>query len=112
MIAVDALIRAIGPAGAISAVGMFVLIAAVGAGAAVIIKFVAALARLMRCVIAFLTDWNGTEERPGVPARPGVLERLARIEILVSDDLSGTVARIEAKLDDHLCDRERGPCAR
>lgn len=25
----------------------------------------------------FLDDWNGEPERPGVPARPGVMQRLA-----------------------------------
>jgi|SRR5690606_6239788 len=28
----------------------------------------------------FLDDWNGEPERPGVPARPGVMQRLAANE--------------------------------
>ncbi|MBP2331230.1 hypothetical protein JOF56_011615 [Kibdelosporangium banguiense] len=28
----------------------------------------------------FLEDWNGEPERPGVPAKPGVMERLRAIE--------------------------------
>lgn len=28
----------------------------------------------------FLDDWTGEEERPGVPARPGVMDRLGQLE--------------------------------
>jgi hypothetical protein len=28
----------------------------------------------------FLEDWNGEPERPGVPGRPGMMERVANIE--------------------------------
>lgn len=36
--------------------------------------------KLMRRLDNLLEDWNGTEARPGVPRRPGVMERLERIE--------------------------------
>lgn len=38
------------------------------------------LRRLMRRLDNLLEDWNGSEARPGVPRRPGVMERLERIE--------------------------------
>lgn len=36
--------------------------------------------RLLRMVDAFADDWQGTEDRPGVPGRPGVMKRLCGIE--------------------------------
>ena len=38
------------------------------------------LRKLMRRLDNLLEDWNGTDARPGVPRRPGVMERLERIE--------------------------------
>lgn len=38
------------------------------------------LRKLMRRLDNLLEDWNGAEARPGVPRRPGVMERLERIE--------------------------------
>jgi len=37
-----------------------------------------------------LDDWRGTESRPGVPRRPGVMERLEKIEADVSAVLKNT----------------------
>lgn len=36
--------------------------------------------RLTRRVEEFMDDWAGEEERPGVPGRPGVMERVSAIE--------------------------------
>lgn len=47
--------------------------------------------RIVRRVDEFLDDWRGTASRPGVDARPGVMERLGRIE--------DGQARVEARLD-------------
>jgi hypothetical protein len=33
----------------------------------------------------FLDDWAGHEERAGVPARPGVLERLQSVETMLTE---------------------------
>lgn len=38
------------------------------------------LRKLMHRLDNLLEDWNGSEARPGVPRRPGVMERLERIE--------------------------------
>lgn len=35
---------------------------------------------IIRKTLQFLEDWNGESERPGVPARKGLMERLASIE--------------------------------
>lgn len=36
-------------------------------------------------VSGFLRDWHGEPERPGVPARAGVMERLERTELSITD---------------------------
>lgn len=38
------------------------------------------LIRTARQIDQLLEDWNGTRPRPGVQARPGVMERLEKIE--------------------------------
>lgn len=43
-------------------------------------RFVRAAVRIGRRVNVFFDDWYGQEGRPGVPARPGVLERVKGIE--------------------------------
>ncbi|MFM9590686.1 hypothetical protein ACKI16_29290 [Streptomyces scabiei] len=63
------------------------LVLAVGTGAWRIVRF---LVRLGKRVEQYLTDWYGEPERPGVPARPGVLVRLQGVE----SDLTGINARL------------------
>ena len=48
--------------------------------AGVLVGFGVWLRKLMRRLDNLLEDWNGVEARPGVPRRPGVMERLERIE--------------------------------
>lgn len=54
------------------------------AGGGVAVATMLALAvkafRGVRRVSHFLDDWFGEESRPGVPARPGVMERLDSVE--------------------------------
>lgn len=45
----------------------------------------------------FADDWQGTEERPGVPARPGVMERLASFDDRLYS-VDARVVRIEHEL--------------
>lgn len=63
----------------------------------------------------FLEDWTGTEERPGVPARPGVMVRLQVIEDQLHADHGTTlrdavnrvehgVRRVEDSLAAHLAE--------
>lgn len=62
--------------------------ALVWGGAATVLSAVGALlwravrgvVRLGRRVDQFMDDWAGEEGRPGVPARPGVMERVSAIE--------------------------------
>jgi len=48
------------------------------------------MSRQMHRVSQMLDDWRGTEPRPGVPRRPGVMERLEKIETDVSEVLRKT----------------------
>lgn len=48
------------------------------------------MSRQMHRVGQMLDDWRGTEARPGVPRRPGVMERLEKIEADVSAVLKNT----------------------
>lgn len=43
----------------------------------------------------FLDDWNGEPARPGVEARPGFPERIARLEKLVTRIEEGLGQRVE-----------------
>jgi hypothetical protein len=57
----------------------------------------------------FMEDWFGEEDRPGVPGREGVMQRLLNIELEVKPNGGGSIKdavnRIEAKVqkvDDRL----------
>lgn len=53
--------------------------------------------RVARRFDEFADDWQGTESRPGVPARAGVMSRLARFEVsLVS--LHDRIGAVEHEL--------------
>lgn len=63
------------------------LLLAIGGAAAALLALIALLSYLIRPIRrlsdrmeVFHTDWYGQAARPGVPARPGVVERLANIE--------------------------------
>lgn len=59
----------------------------------VMIGMIAWMTRQMHRVSQMLDDWRGTEARPGVPRRPGVMERLEKIE----NDVSRVVKNTEEK---------------
>jgi hypothetical protein len=59
----------------------------------VMIGMIAWMSRQMHRVSQMLDDWRGTEARPGVPRRPGVMERLEKIE----NDVSRVVKNTEEK---------------
>lgn len=64
------------------------------------------LVRLLKSTSEFLDDWKGELERPGFPARPGIPERVARIEAQLQTNggmsLRDQTNRVEAKLDAHI----------
>lgn len=72
---------------------------------------------VLRRVGHFLDDFLGEEERPGIPARPGVLERLQAVEVALAevryhvqpnggrsahDRLIERVDTLAARLDEHI----------
>lgn len=85
---------------------LFVIIA-IGGAEEVIRRLIGKpVARAWRKVDKFLDTWNGEPERDGLPARPGLVDRVIRIEYQVHnngggsmkddvDDLKKTVNRIE-----------------
>lgn len=79
----------IGPAAAAVAVGIWRLLLAVH--------------RLFSKVDEFIDDWRGTDSRPGVPRRSGVMERLDNIEHELKpnsgESLRDAVNRIEDQLN-------------
>jgi hypothetical protein len=52
----------------------------IGGGAGVLIAGGRWMFGTLRKVNDFLEDWRGEEPRPGYPGRPGVLERLVKLE--------------------------------
>lgn len=69
-------------------------IAFVGGGAWVIRK----IHRFNTKFDDFLEDWNGSDERPGVPHRPGVMERLSQQDNALKC-IEGRVVAVEAELN-------------
>lgn len=73
-------------------------------GAATAVLAVLALAgwawrKLGRPVRDFLTDWRGQPERPGVPARCGVMERLERIDWHIGNGRDVPLRQVVEHLD-------------
>jgi hypothetical protein len=78
-------------------------------GGVVVVK----LLRVIKRVGDFVDDWQGEPARRGVPARPGVMERLESIEGQLrpngGSSLRDAVNRVEqttARLDEHLTPQE------
>ncbi|CAM5609277.1 hypothetical protein GCM10010329_17460 [Streptomyces spiroverticillatus] len=67
------------------------LVAVTGA-VTVVWRATRAARRLARRVDEFVDDWQGTEARPGVPGRPGVMARLVDIE----QQIAGTAEQLAA----------------
>jgi hypothetical protein len=90
---------------------LYYLIAVVGGGAGLIAGFIKFVWPMMRSIRNFLSGWEGEPARPGVEARPGVMERLQVIEFDVKaikhevhlnsgQSIKDTVVRTEGKIDD------------
>ncbi|WP_051710125.1 hypothetical protein [Streptomyces sp. NRRL S-350] len=75
--------------------GALTLAAAVGALAW---KAVRGALRLGGKIEQFIDDWNGEPERPGVPARLGVMERVGGIEDRMAG-IENRVARVEEQMN-------------
>ncbi len=62
-----------------------------------------AVRRIARTVDDFAEDWNGTPERRGVPARPGVMERLGRIEHELHPNSGLSLRDAVNRIEDSVC---------
>jgi len=61
-------------------VEILITVAAVLAAVTGIIVFSRKLGGVVKKIVHFLDDFNGEEERPGVPARPAMSARIAQLE--------------------------------
>lgn len=50
----------------------------------------------------FMDDWGGTEARPGVPRRPGVMERLDWIEHQLKPNSGESLRDVVNRIEDQL----------
>ncbi len=80
-----------------AAVVWCVALAAIGGAIAGVWRALRPLREFARRAELFWDDWAGSAERPGVPARPGVMQRLERIErcVVVYDE---RMSRVEHEL--------------
>ena len=62
--------------------------------------------RSIKKVIHFFDDFLGEEERPGVPARPGFNERMAKFENCMNN-MNNKISKIEDKIEE--IDKELKP---
>lgn len=56
---------------------------------------------IMRKLEHMLDDFNGTKARPGVPARPGIMERVESIEQRIKKLEADTVRRWQENKEKH-----------
>lgn len=82
------------------AVDPLVMLAVLGTVSAGCYELLKTTRRTAKKFDQFAEDWNGTDERPGVPRRPGVMERLELIEIHQVDQASETKA-LSARMEKH-----------
>ncbi|MFC3996431.1 hypothetical protein ACFOVU_10920 [Nocardiopsis sediminis] len=85
-------------------IGAAAVVTAVGVLARPVWRTAGFLVSLLRKAGRFLDDWAGEPERPGVEARPGVMERLRTLEQSVAE------VRREVRHNDG-CGRRRVPGA-
>lgn len=75
---------------------------AIAGGAALLGRLLLGARKMVTRIDEFMDDWAGTEARPGVPERPGVMARLGAIEHQLKpnsgESLRDAVNRIEAQI--------------
>lgn len=76
------------------------VIAVAGAFGVLLIPVFKRLRSLLAWFEDFRDDWSGQDARPGVPAHPGVMVRLARIDGEFHDDGNGSLRSSVDKLAD------------
>jgi hypothetical protein len=80
---------------------------AIAGGASLIWKFLGGLRRIIKRVDQFIDDWNGTEERPGHPPKPGVMARLEWIEHELKPNSGGSLRDAVDRVEQELFNRDR-----
>ncbi|MFC8156304.1 hypothetical protein ACFUO0_20010 [Streptomyces cinereoruber] len=60
-------------------------VAALGGALALLYRWTRSLRQFRRRMTHFFDDWFGVEGRPGVPERPGVMQRLSSLEEKAAD---------------------------
>lgn len=81
--------------------GLSAIAGAVAAASILWVKIIRPMKGLMDRAELFWQDWNGVPARPGVRARPGMMERMERVEAELTTNGGGSlrdaVARTEAR---------------
>lgn len=81
------------------AIEVIIIIASVLTALTVISVFSIKIGRAIKRVIHFFDDFLGEEERPGVPARPGFNERMAKFENCMNK-MNENISNIEDKIQE------------
>ena len=66
-------------------VAILAVIGALGAVVAGVVTVVRRVGPVVQRAVRFFDDWHGSPARPGVAARPGVMERLAELEVRTAE---------------------------
>jgi hypothetical protein len=69
-----------------------------------LVRFVA---KISKAVAIFMEDWGGEEPRPGVPARPGVMQRVGSAETRL-DGVEHRLGGVERQVGRLLLDADDG----
>lgn len=82
-----------------SVVGWSVAVTAILGLAALVWRVLRAVLRIADLMDEAWEDWSGSDGRPGVPARPGVMVRLGQHDERLADH-EVRIARVEGQLPD------------
>jgi len=81
------------------AIELLIVIASIITALTVLGIFVVKVVKFLKRTIHFFDDFLGEEERPGVPARPGFNERMAKFENCMNK-MSQNISGIEDKIEE------------
>lgn len=67
-------------------------------------SLVVAVLKYGRRIMQMVEDFNGEKERPGVPARPGVMQRLLVIEAEITPNHGSSIKDAVTRIDTQVAD--------